>query len=72
MSGAIENSDVAGDLAALVAGGPGRGDDKEITLFKSVGAVDRRPRRCDPGVAARQRGDDGGRALRPALCSRPR
>ena len=39
MSGAIEKSDVAGDLAALVAGGPGRGDDKEITLFKSVGAA---------------------------------
>ena len=38
-SGALEKSDIAGDLAALVAGAPGRGDAREITLFKSVGAA---------------------------------
>ena len=38
-SGAIQPSDVVGDLAALVAGAPGRGAADEITLFKSVGAA---------------------------------
>ena len=38
-SGAIARADVAGDLAALVRGAPGRGGEREITLFKSVGAA---------------------------------
>jgi ornithine cyclodeaminase len=38
-SGAITRADVAGDLAALVRGGPARGGEHEITLFKSVGAA---------------------------------
>ena len=38
-SGAIQNSDVVSDLAALVSGAPGRGAAEEITLFKSVGAA---------------------------------
>jgi ornithine cyclodeaminase len=38
-SGAIAKEDVVADLAALVKGAPGRGDDDEITLFKSVGAA---------------------------------
>ena len=38
-SGAIAASDVVADIAALVAGAPGRADAKEITLFKSVGAA---------------------------------
>jgi ornithine cyclodeaminase len=38
-SGAIARADVAGDLAALVRGAPGRGGEHEITLFKSVGAA---------------------------------
>lgn len=38
-SGVIDKADIAGDLAALVAGAPGRGDDQEITMFKSVGAA---------------------------------
>jgi ornithine cyclodeaminase len=37
-SGAIARADVVGDLAALVRGAPGRGGEREITLFKSVGA----------------------------------
>jgi ornithine cyclodeaminase len=37
-AGAITRADVAGDLAALVRGAPGRGGEREITLFKSVGA----------------------------------
>jgi ornithine cyclodeaminase/alanine dehydrogenase-like protein (mu-crystallin family) len=37
-AGAITRADVAGDLAALVRGAPGRGSEHEITLFKSVGA----------------------------------
>ena len=37
-SGAIARADVAGDLADLVRGAPGRGGEREITLFKSVGA----------------------------------
>ena len=38
-SGAIAKSDIVADLPALANGAPGRGDDKEITLFKSVGAA---------------------------------
>ena len=38
-SGAISKSDIVADLPALANGAPGRGDDKEITLFKSVGAA---------------------------------
>ena len=38
-AGAITRADVAGDLAALVRGAPGRGGEREITLFKSVGAA---------------------------------
>ncbi len=38
-SGAIDKSSIEADLAALVQGAPGRDDDKEITLFKSVGAA---------------------------------
>ena len=38
-SGFLQNSDIAGDLAALVGGAPGRVDSGEITLFKSVGAA---------------------------------
>ena len=37
-AGAIARADIAGDLAALVRGAPGRGSEHEITLFKSVGA----------------------------------
>ncbi len=37
-AGVIVKTDIAGDLAALVGGTPGRRDDQEITLFKSVGA----------------------------------
>jgi ornithine cyclodeaminase/alanine dehydrogenase-like protein (mu-crystallin family) len=37
-AGVIGKSDIAGDLAALVGGAPGRGGAEEITLFKSVGA----------------------------------
>jgi ornithine cyclodeaminase len=37
-SGAIAHADVAGDLAALACGALGRGGEREITLFKSVGA----------------------------------
>jgi ornithine cyclodeaminase len=37
-SGAITRTDIAGDLAALARGAPGRGGEREITLFKSVGA----------------------------------
>jgi ornithine cyclodeaminase/alanine dehydrogenase-like protein (mu-crystallin family) len=37
-AGAITRADIAGDLAALVRGAPGRGSEHEITLFKSVGA----------------------------------
>jgi ornithine cyclodeaminase len=37
-SGAISRADVAGDLASLARGAPGRGGDDDITLFKSVGA----------------------------------
>ena len=36
--GALSKSAVVADLAALARGAPGRGDDDEITLFKSVGA----------------------------------
>ena len=39
LSGAINKSDINADLAALVAGAPGRGDKNEITLFKSVGVA---------------------------------
>ncbi len=38
-SGAIAKSDIVADLPALANGAPGRGDAKEITLFKSVGAA---------------------------------
>ncbi len=38
MSGAITRADIAGDLAALARGAPGRLAADEITLFKSVGA----------------------------------
>jgi ornithine cyclodeaminase len=38
-SGAIARAAIAGDLAALVRGAPGRGAEREITLFKSVGAA---------------------------------
>jgi ornithine cyclodeaminase/alanine dehydrogenase-like protein (mu-crystallin family) len=38
-SGALARSDVVADLAALARGAPGRGDQGEITLFKSVGAA---------------------------------
>jgi len=38
-SGAITRADVVGDLAALARGGPGRGAEHELTLFKSVGAA---------------------------------
>ncbi len=38
-SGALARSAVVADLAALARGAPGRGDDAEITLFKSVGAA---------------------------------
>ncbi|THD47217.1 MAG: ornithine cyclodeaminase family protein [Bradyrhizobium sp.] len=38
-SGAIVQADVAGDLASLVCGAPGRTAADEITLFKSVGAA---------------------------------
>jgi ornithine cyclodeaminase/alanine dehydrogenase-like protein (mu-crystallin family) len=37
-AGAITRADIAGDLAGLVRGAPGRGGEHEITLFKSVGA----------------------------------
>ncbi len=37
-SGAITRADIAGDLAALARGAPGRLAADEITLFKSVGA----------------------------------
>ena len=37
-SGAITRADIAGDLAALTRGAPGRTAAEEITLFKSVGA----------------------------------
>jgi ornithine cyclodeaminase len=37
-AGAITRADVAGDLAALARGAPGRRGEREITLFKSVGA----------------------------------
>ena len=38
-SGALSRSAVVADLAALARGAPGRGDEQEITLFKSVGAA---------------------------------
>jgi len=38
-SGALTRAEVVADLAALVAGAPGRGGPQEITLFKSVGAA---------------------------------
>jgi ornithine cyclodeaminase len=38
-NGALNRADVVADLAALVAGAPGRGAPTEITLFKSVGAA---------------------------------
>lgn len=38
-SGALAKTDIVSDLAALVNGAPGRGDAREITLFKSVGAA---------------------------------
>jgi ornithine cyclodeaminase/alanine dehydrogenase-like protein (mu-crystallin family) len=38
-SGVLTRADVVADLAALVRGTPGRGGDREITLFKSVGAA---------------------------------
>jgi ornithine cyclodeaminase/alanine dehydrogenase-like protein (mu-crystallin family) len=38
-NGAINRTDVVADLAALCAGAPGRRNDQEITLFKSVGAA---------------------------------
>lgn len=38
-AGAIARADIAGDLAALVRGAPGRGGERDITLFKSVGAA---------------------------------
>ena len=38
-AGAIARADIAGDLAALVHGAPGRLTAGEITLFKSVGAA---------------------------------
>ena len=37
-SGAITRADIAGDLAALTRGAPGRTAAEEITLFKSIGA----------------------------------
>ena len=37
-AGAITRADIAGDLAGLVRGAPGRSGEHEITLFKSVGA----------------------------------
>ena len=39
MSGAIDKTDIVADLAALCRGAPGRSDDREITLFKSVGTA---------------------------------
>jgi ornithine cyclodeaminase/alanine dehydrogenase-like protein (mu-crystallin family) len=38
-SGALARSAIIADLASLGRGAPGRGDDSEITLFKSVGAA---------------------------------
>ncbi len=38
-SGVLTRVDVVADLAALVRGAPGRGGDREVTLFKSVGAA---------------------------------
>jgi ornithine cyclodeaminase/alanine dehydrogenase-like protein (mu-crystallin family) len=38
-SGALTQADIVADLAALVAGAPGRGGPHEVTLFKSVGTA---------------------------------
>lgn len=38
-SGVIAEDDIAGDLFELTRGAPGRRDDREITLFKSVGTA---------------------------------